>query len=237
MLFVAGLLLTPSLLAQSAHAPRAVVGAPRSLTTDRLLTPLGIDSPQPEFAWKLVDPRDGAKQTAYELQVASSSAKLAAGKADVWDSGHVKSDASVGVKYAGPALKPETRYYWRVLAWDKNEKPYPPSAATWWETGLADATGAVSWGDAQWIGYEDTEHRAVREADAAWIMHPSVTNYAGIGNDARHDFRFAFPLDKKVKAAALYATGEDTVSAWLNDSQVMTADPVPPYDRLPWKKY
>ena len=213
------------------------VGAPRSLTTDRLAMPLGIDSPQPEFAWKLVDARDGAKQTAYELQVASSPAKLVTGKADVWDSGHVKSDASVGVKYAGPELKPETRYYWRVLTWDKNEKPYPPSAATWWETGLADSTGAVSWGNAQWIGYEDAEHRAVREADAAWIMHPSVEHYDGIGSDVRHEYRFAFSLDKSVKRAALYTTGQDTVSAWVNDAQVLAADPLPSYAQMPWKKY
>jgi alpha-L-rhamnosidase len=235
-LFAVGISLLPgaSLFAQSAHT---TVGAPRSLTTDRLAAPLGIDSPQPEFAWKLVDVRDGAKQTAYEVQVASSATKLASGKADVWDSGHVKSDASIGVKYAGPALTPETRYYWRVLAWDKNEKPYPPSAATWWEIGLADATGAVSWGNAQWIGYEDTEHRAVREADAAWIMHPSVDHYDGIGSDAHHEYRFAFSLDKNVKRAALFTTGQDAVSAWVNDAQVLAADPLPSYAQMPWKKY
>jgi alpha-L-rhamnosidase len=226
-----------SLPAQSPRGARSSVDAPRSLTTDRLPTPLGIDSPQPEFAWKLVDARSGAKQSAYDVQVASSAAKLVAGKPDVWDSGHVKSDASVGVKYSGPALKPETRYFWRVLAWDKDEKPYPPSAPSWWETGLADSTGATSWGNAQWIGYEDPEHRAVREADAAWIMHPNVQNYASLGSDVRHDYRFAFSLDKTVKRATLYATGQDTVSAWINDVKVLTADPLPSYAQMPWKKY
>jgi alpha-L-rhamnosidase len=231
------LLASASVFAQSTQRAHVAVGAPRSLTTDRLVTPLGIDSPHPEFAWKLVDARDGAIQTAYEVQVASSPAKLAAGKADLWDSGHVRSDASIGVKYAGPALKPATRYFWRVLTWDKDEKPYPPSAVTWWETGLADAQGTVNWGNAQWIGYEDVEHRAVREADAAWIMHPSVEQYDGIGSDVRHEYRFAFSLDKNVKRAALYTTGQDTVSAWLNDAQVLTADPLPSYAQMPWKKY
>ena len=42
---------------------------------------------------------------AYRLRIATSPAILKSGKPDVWDSGVVKSDQSVGVKYAGVAAQ------------------------------------------------------------------------------------------------------------------------------------
>ena len=65
------------------------------------------------------DSRRGAKQTAYEIRVASSSDALAKSKADVWDSGKVESDQSINVAYAGPELKSRQRYYWQVRVWDQ----------------------------------------------------------------------------------------------------------------------
>src|SRR5450631_1846507 len=75
---------------------------PVQLKCESLTTPLGMDTKNPVLSWKLQDPRQGARQTAYEIQVASSSASLTAGKPDVWDSGRVESDDSIGAKYAGP---------------------------------------------------------------------------------------------------------------------------------------
>ncbi len=113
----------------------AVSRKPGNLKCDALSTPMGLDTPQPQLSWQLQDDRDAAKQTAYELQVATQSALLAAGKPDVWDSGRVASDKSVGVAYAGPELKPEQRYYWRVKVWDKDGISYPVSDVTWWRPG------------------------------------------------------------------------------------------------------
>src|SRR5947209_2736445 len=78
------------------------------LRVDNLSTPLGIDDPAPSFSWQMNDPARGARQTAYEVRVATSP-QLLATKADVWSSGRVTSDKSINVKYAGPALKPSTR--------------------------------------------------------------------------------------------------------------------------------
>ncbi|MGA8731509.1 MAG: hypothetical protein WB608_22310, partial [Terracidiphilus sp.] len=50
---------------------RAAAG-PGELRVDNLKTPLGMDDPAPSFSWQLQDPAQGAKQTAYEVQVASS---------------------------------------------------------------------------------------------------------------------------------------------------------------------
>src|SRR5437763_14927270 len=79
------------------------------------------------------------QKTAYEIQVASSSELLAAGKPGVWDSGRIESDQSAGGCYAGPVLVPEKRYFWRVKAWYRGVKPYPVSNASCWETGLLQA--------------------------------------------------------------------------------------------------
>ncbi len=104
----------------SAQSPKIV-----KLECEGLSTPLGMDTAKPLLSWKIQDSRAGARQTAYEIQVASTGKILSTGKADVWDSGRVESDNSTPVQYGGPALEPSKRYYWRVTVWDENGKAYP----------------------------------------------------------------------------------------------------------------
>ncbi len=87
---------------------------PAQLTCDSLVTPLGIDDPRPRLSWQLRDPSFGARQSAYQIQIATKPSRLTQDKPDIWDSGKIASDRSVGVPYAGPALTAEKRYYWRV---------------------------------------------------------------------------------------------------------------------------
>jgi alpha-L-rhamnosidase len=185
-------------------------GKPDHLTCDSLTQPLGIDSSQPLFSWQLQDAGFAARQTAYRIEVASKPAMLAGGKPDVWDSGRITSGKSVDVVYGGPELTASTRYYWRVEVWDKDGKPYPASDVSWWETGLLQQ----NW-KAQWIGYEDPEHRAVRKSGAAWITNADrTTSSAKNGADTQHDFRFKFQLNGPVKRADLFVTGEDTAQTY-----------------------
>jgi hypothetical protein len=132
--------------------------------------PLGIDDPSPRFSWQLQDPARGARQTAYELLVASSVALLQRGKADLWDSGRIESGQSLNLRYAGPPVAPSTRYFWRVKVWGAEGKLYPGSAISWWETGLLKPQ---AW-QAQWIGFETAEENAVRHAPAIWIANPDA---------------------------------------------------------------
>jgi alpha-L-rhamnosidase len=204
---------------------------PAHLTTDSLVQPLGIDTEQPLFSWQLQDAAFGARQTAYRLRVATSPALLKSAKPDAWDSGVVKSDQSVGIKYAGPPLKPQQRYYWQVESWDKDGKAYPASDVTWWETGLMNA----GW-KAKWIGYEIEEHRRIRESGAKWITNVGDERYKGSG-DTHHEFRVSFNAAKAIQHATLYVTAKDTVSAWVNGKQVVTAQPLPPWKQMPWQTY
>ena len=127
-----------------------------SLMVDMLSEPIGLDDPQPVFSWKIRDPTDGARQTAYRIRVTTNATELGA---LVWDSGRVESAQSIGIPYSGPPLKASYRYFWTVQTWDKDGKPYPISTVSNWETGLMSAAG---WkGD--WIGYERPEDKSIRE--------------------------------------------------------------------------
>jgi alpha-L-rhamnosidase len=223
---------TAACLCAVAGSTMAQAGKPEKLQCEALVTPLGMDALRPSLSWQLRDSREGARQTAYEIQVASAIPLLQTGKADIWDSGQVESDDSHGIRYEGPTLQPSKKYFWRVQVWDRDHKPYPPSDATWWETGLLEQK---NW-TAKWIGHEEAEHRSLRESGAIWISNAD-TQAPPTGKDAHHNFRFEFDVRSTARRAVLYATGQDSASAWMNGKQVLQALPLPPWRQFPWKTY
>lgn len=226
------LILTSTLAATAPPAyAEPATARPTHLQCDALTEPLGLDAPKPLLSWQLQDPRWAAKQTAYEISVYSKRPAAASVRADVWDSGRVFSDNSTAVPYEGPRLVPERRYYWRVKVWDKDGRAYPQSAVSWWETGLLLQSNWKS----QWIGYESAELHSIRNSGATWITNTAAAETALA--DTHHDFRFPFQLEKPVARAILYATGQDTVAAWLNGAQVMEAQPLTPWKQMPWGTY
>lgn len=230
---------TTSILAGAVPAQQAAFhGLTMQLKTDDLATPLGIDDPAPRFSWQMRDDRTGARQTAYEIQIAGSEAALRLGKPDVWDSGRVTASQSVGVLYRGPALKPMTRYWWRVITWDKDGNAFVPSSASWWETGLMNPVQAAQQQGAQWIGWQTAEERALREADAAWVTTPETSVDVPAGATAESlAYRLNVKLQQPAKQAVLFVAGEDVISAWLNGKQVAQGAGMPPWHQFPWRKY
>jgi len=223
-----------SLLAIELGAQAPTARGPVELKVDNLAMPLGIDDPAPRFSWQLRDSTPGARQTAYQILVSSRSSSTGDQKADVWDSGRIDSDQSLNVRYRGPALHPSKRYFWRVRVWDVSGSLYPGSAASWWETGLLEQK---AW-QAGWIGYETDEEATVRNAPSEWIASPDAKELAGEKSAEQHfAYRATVTLGKPARRAILYATGEDTVSAWVNGVQVLTAAPFPAWKQMPWKKF
>ena len=207
---------------------------PVALQTDNLTNPLGIDDPAPRFSWQLQDPTNGAAQTSYQIQVASSAELLRQNTADIWSSGVVRSSQSMNTVYAGPALKPSTRYFWRVQLWNAARNPYSASQVSWWETGLMTQD---AW-RAQWIGYETPEEETVRHAASTWFTSPDAKALAQEKQKQQHiAYRATVTLTKPVLTATLYATAQDAVSAWVNGAQMLTADPLPAWGQMPWKKF
>ena len=121
------------------------------LQAEYMTQPLGIDVARPRLSWQMQADRYGVRQTAYRIAVATSPDDLVAGHL-YYDSGRVESDCSVGVAYAGPALRPQTRYYWQVTLWDERGEQ-ATSLPTWLETGLMGST----WQGAQWIGSHEVD--------------------------------------------------------------------------------
>ena len=124
----------------------------KNLKVEYETNPLGIDIRQPRFNWQMESDRYGASQSAYQLYVAETPEELANGDY-VYDSGKIASSSSVGIEYQGEVLRPSTRYYWRVDAWDEKGERVQSSESAWFETGLMGS----GWSGARWIGSTKAE--------------------------------------------------------------------------------
>lgn len=130
---------------------------PYDLRCEALCNPLGIDSAQPRFSWKIGAAAPVAAQTAWQVQVASSEKALRSGKADLWDSGKVSSPDQVMVPYAGAALQARQLCWWRVRVWTSDK-----DASAWSEPqrfGIGIIGDASLQGD--YIGAFSDEGRAI----------------------------------------------------------------------------
>ena len=164
-----------------------------SLKTEQLDEPLGLELARPRLSWRLELDRPGARQSAYRVRVASSPEALAAGGADLWDSGTVASDACFDIAYAGAPLGSRQRCWWTVEVWDEAGAPAQPAPVATWEMGLLDPT---DW-TAQWLAVEAEEDRADREAGLRWVWSEEAPQA-----DPRL-FQLTFRLDAAAEATLI----------------------------------
>lgn len=163
---------------------------PIDLRIEHLVNPLGFDEAAPRFSWKLADTRPGAAQTASQLEVSAEGAL-------VWDSSRIVGDSSVLVPYSGPALRPNTRYHWRVRVWDQTGTVSAWSRPAWFETGFLNPL--APWPAAEWI------HRPAPKSDA---NRPAVT------------FTKTFRLATAPRQARLYITARGLFEPRLNGQRI-----------------
>lgn len=78
-----------------------------------------LTDPTPEFSWSFAAGKKPDEQSAYQIQVVSSTELFKLDQADFWDSGKVESDHSLYIPYAGDPLKAGETFYWRVRVWDR----------------------------------------------------------------------------------------------------------------------
>ena len=161
--------------------------APTGLLVNGVSNPLAIDPGTARFTWMSPDKSRGARQTAYHIIVASSRDQLAAGRGDIWDSGKIDSDQSASVEYAGKALPPTSRFWWKVQIWDQTGKPGPFSAPAFFDTGPAQD----GW-TARYI----------------WDGTTNLNNFAY--------FRKAFVVANQPSRAKVYVTGHNDYMLYLN---------------------
>ena len=94
--------------------------APDELMCELLAKPglVAVTDATPEFSWGFKDGCPGDFQTAYQVQVATSTEPFKTGSPDLWDSGRVASDRSLYVAYGGKPLTPGGKAFWRARVWD-----------------------------------------------------------------------------------------------------------------------
>jgi len=136
-----------------APTERRVSLHPADLKCEYVVDPPGIDTPKPRFSWILQSEARGQVQSARQIIIASSPAKLADGVGDKWDSGRVESDESVSVVYQGKRLTSGEKCYWKVRVWDKQGRPSP------WSEPAEFGMGLLQKGDWQgtWIAMGDSD--------------------------------------------------------------------------------
>jgi alpha-L-rhamnosidase len=168
---------------------------PVSLLCEYLVNPLGIDAVMPRLRWVFESKpgERGRRQTAYQILVATSEAKLRAGQGDLWDSGKTESNQSAQVPYRGKPLQSRLRCWWKVRVWDEKGRPPAWSQPAHWSMGL------LSPGDWQgdWIGSD-------------------------IGQDDPHAvyLRRVMPLAKRPTRATAYISGLGYYELYLNGKRV-----------------
>jgi alpha-L-rhamnosidase len=169
------------------------------------VNPLGVSIKNLHFGWELSSLQNNQVQTAYQVVIATSPAKLKAGSY-IWNSFAVKTNESVLVPYKGKALVPGMVYYWQVKVWDKNSRASAWSKVNSFCTGLE---SVADWKNAKWIGYEGLPD-SMRVVPG---MHgPDKAALKILGNRAKERsvipyFRKEFKADKKIVSAYAFISG------------------------------
>ena len=203
-----GVLVAVSVLTSSAAA------SPVHLRCEYRNNPLGIDTLTPRLSWQSDNSERNWKQTAYQVLVASRVERLNPGQADIWDSGKVSSDESVGIPYRGPALKSRTRYYWKMRVWDMTGKVSESSEEAWWEMGLLRPT---DW-KAKWIRWINPEDKADRSA-IRWIWVPGQDPLATTPK-TKVEFETTLNVSREPENAALFIAVHGAYKAKVNGHEV-----------------
>jgi alpha-L-rhamnosidase len=126
---------------------------------------LGTDSPNPLLGWRMVETKHaighpcyrpraraacpGDRQTAYQIQAATSASNLKKGRL-IWETGKVRSAVQSGIRYAGQRLTSRQRVVWHVRVWDAEHRASDWSDPSVWEMGLLQQS---DWEPARWIEY------------------------------------------------------------------------------------
>ncbi|MBR2585827.1 MAG: family 78 glycoside hydrolase catalytic domain [Thermoguttaceae bacterium] len=113
---------------------------------DQLTVPEGIDTPKPEFSWKLDAVNNNESQSAYQLKIIDQNTDEV-----VWDSGKVQSDQQTFVPMSGDDLKPATAYAVELTVWNKDGSVCD-SISSSFSTGLWETADNPQPWKGKWIG-------------------------------------------------------------------------------------
>ena len=174
---------------------------PIALRCEYRVNPLGIDEAQPRLTWRIASTARGAKQTAYQILVATSAEQLAGNAGDLWDSGKISGGETVNVAYAGKPLVSRQQCFWKVAIWDEHGQLCWSEPANW-------TMGLLS--PADWQG----DYISFRDTTPVW------KNTEKLFLPPAHQFRREFSTGRTVKRATIYATALGIYELYLNGERV-----------------
>jgi hypothetical protein len=204
---VVGLLLVPTV---KTNAQKLQVTA---LQCQYQTNPIGVDAEAPILNWQLKSSGRNVFQTSYRVLVSDDSLKLMADRADGWDSGKVRSDQSIQIKYNGKGLVPVKKYYWKVMVWDNRGNASAWSKAACWQMGLLSVT---DWKGAQWIGYE----KLPDSLKIFPMQQEKGDPKLGKRPDILPLLRKEVTINKKIKAATVFICGLGQFELAINGKKV-----------------
>ena len=189
------------------------------LRCENLTDPLGLDEKSPRMSWLVEAPGRGQKPTAYRIVVARTEAALKEDHGDQWDSGKVASDQISQIIYRGKPLVSHRYYYWKVQAWDKDDKPSAWSSTAVWSMGFLNP---AEW-KGQWIGYDKSREGELPEAPlegAKWIWRAGEKAMDAPRGTRVFMADFSLPERARIDKAELLVAGDNRYWFDINGQQV-----------------
>ncbi len=171
----------------------------KDLECEHLTNPIGIDAPNPRLAW-----RSETTQSAYQIIVGTDSMQVLKGVGDIWQTAKIVSNIQIAT-YKGKTLKPFTKYFWRVVTWDKMGKISLKTPISTFEMGMM---GVFNW-------------------QGAWIC-----DSRDIENKNAPYFRKEIPVSKKIVSARAYIAVAGLYELSINGQKVGNHRLDPMYTRF-----
>ena len=175
--------------------------------------PIGIETLEPHFSWKIYAQERNFKQSAYRICVADSPVKLENGDPNVWDSGKVLSDNSIFNPFKGKKLCSSTTYYWKVKVWNDKGEESVWSRANTFTTGLLNES---DWGTSSWISMEADQLKI----KGIHYQNKDALPASKTGMYKMPQFRKEFQVKKNIQKAFIYISGVGHFDLFLNGSKV-----------------
>jgi alpha-L-rhamnosidase len=191
-----------------------------NLQCEYRVDPMGIDVGNPRLSWQVQSDKRNQSQSAYEILVADGKKLLENNQGDLWDSGKITSDETVGIIYSGKPLTSGLPCFWKVRVWDQHGRASAWSKPARWSMGLLDHT---DW-QGQWIGLDQGE-RPYDLGGATWIWFPEGNPAESAPVGTRY-FRHAFelPANQFVRTAIITITADDAFHLFVNGREAGSGD-------------
>lgn len=171
----------------------------------------------PRLGWSMTSTQNGARQTAYEIEIRSNDPKVAS-----WRSGKIASSGSQQVSCAAAQLDPDgkSNYHWRVRVWDEADR-----ASAWSrESTFRFAPQGLERG--AWIGAitrEDAHLPEGRRFHGSELKKPEVKAlWEAVDTLAKKSIylRKAFRTGREIREATAHVCGLGHYELTLNGTKV-----------------